>query len=48
MSNRYEDDILLRAEAQAGLLRRIAAGEQINDQVDWPNVIDEIESVANE
>jgi hypothetical protein len=48
MSNRYEDDILLWAEAQAGLRRRIAAGKQINDQVDWPNVIDEIESVANE
>jgi hypothetical protein len=30
------------------LLRRLAAGEGVNDQIDWENVIEEIESVGNE
>ena len=42
----YETDILLWSEHQAALLRRVAAGERINDQVDWANVIEEIESVG--
>jgi hypothetical protein len=44
----YETDILTWSERQAALLRRVAAGEQINDQVDWPNIIEEVESVGNE
>lgn len=44
----YDDDILIWSEHQAELLRRVAAGERINDQVDWANVIEEIESVGNE
>jgi len=44
----YETDILTWSEHQAALLRRVAAGERINDQVDWGNVIEEIESVGNE
>ena len=36
------------SEDQAALLRRLAAGERVNDLVDWPNVIEEIESVGNE
>lgn len=44
----YESDVLIWASRQAELLRRVAAGERINDQVDWENVIEEIESVGNE
>ena len=44
----YDADILLWSARQAALLRRHAAGEQLNEQVDWPNVIEEIESVGNE
>ena len=42
----YDTDILTWSERQAALLRRIAAGERINDEVDWPNVVEEIESVG--
>jgi hypothetical protein len=31
----YDTDLLLWSERQAALLRRAAAGEQVNDQVDW-------------
>ena len=41
----YWDDILTWSERQAELLRRVAAGERVND-VDWPNIIEEIESVG--
>ena len=44
----YDADILIWSEHQSALLRRLAGGEQINDQVDWENVIEEIESVGNE
>ncbi len=46
MSDLYEADFLLWSERQADLLRRIAAGERVNDQVDWENVVEEIESVG--
>ncbi|MBV8091681.1 MAG: DUF29 domain-containing protein [Acetobacteraceae bacterium] len=42
----YERDILLWSEHHAGLLRPMAAGELVNDQVDWENVIEEVESVG--
>jgi hypothetical protein len=42
----YDTDIVQWSECQADLLRRVAAGERINDQVDWDNVIEEIESVG--
>jgi hypothetical protein len=45
MSN-YDTDIVLWSERQADLLRRVAAGERVNDQVDWENVVEEIESVG--
>ncbi len=48
MNDLYETDILEWSELQAGLLRRLAAGERLNDQVDWGNVVEEIESVGNE
>jgi hypothetical protein len=44
----YDTDILLWSEQQAKLLRRVAAGERVNDQVDWENVIEEVESVGSE
>jgi hypothetical protein len=45
MSDLY-DDVLLWSERQAALLRRMAAGERVNDQVDWENVAEEIEDVG--
>lgn len=47
MSDLYEDDILLWSERQAELLRRMADGERVNDQVDWNNVAEEIEDMGN-
>jgi hypothetical protein len=46
MNDLYESDIVLWSERQADLLRRVAAGEKINDQVDWSNIIDEVETVG--
>jgi Domain of unknown function DUF29 len=42
----YEQDVLVWAEQQAALLRRLAAGERVNDAVDWPNVIEEVQDVG--
>ncbi len=42
----YERDALTWAERQADLLRRLAAGERLNEPVDWPNVIDEVQDVG--
>ena len=41
----YETDILAWSEQQAALLRRLAAGERVND-VDWTNLIEEVEAVG--
>jgi len=47
MSDLYEADILLWSERQAALLRRRAAGELVNDsELDWPNIVEEIEDVG--
>jgi hypothetical protein len=47
MGNLYEDDILLWSERQAALLRRLAAGERVNDRdLDWANLGEEIEAVG--
>ena len=48
MSELYDTDILMWSERQSQLLRRLASGERVNDQVDWQNVVEEIESVGNE
>jgi hypothetical protein len=48
MADLYETDILLWSERQRDLLRRVAAGEAVNESPDWPNIIEEIESVGNE
>jgi Domain of unknown function DUF29 len=42
----YDTDILTWSERQAELLRRVGAGEKVNDQVDWENVAEEVESVG--
>ena len=42
----YDADILEWSERQANLLRRLGAGEKVNDQVDWENVAEEIEAVG--
>ncbi len=42
----YERDALAWSEQQADLLRRLAAGERVNDAVDWPNVIEELQDVG--
>jgi hypothetical protein len=41
----YWDDTALWSERQSALLRRLAAGERVND-VDWEHVIEEIEDVG--
>ena len=46
MADLYEDDILLWSEHQAELLRRLARGERVNDQIDWDNLVEEVESVG--
>jgi hypothetical protein len=48
MSDLYDNDILLWSEHQAELLRQHAATARTNDAIDWPNIIEEIESVGNE
>jgi Domain of unknown function DUF29 len=41
-------DVLAWSVEQAGLLRRRATGELVNDNaLDWPNIAEEIESVGN-
>jgi hypothetical protein len=47
MTDLYDTDILEWSEHQAALLRRVAGGERLNNTyVDWPNIIDEVESVG--
>ena len=42
----YERDVLLWSERQAGLLRRLADGERLNEAVDWPHLIEEVLDVG--
>jgi hypothetical protein len=48
MSDLYDSDIVIWSERQAELLRRVAAGAPVNEAPDWPNIIEEIESVGSE
>jgi hypothetical protein len=41
----YDTDILAWSQAQAERLRRVAAGERVND-LDWAHVIEEVEDVG--
>jgi hypothetical protein len=45
-SDQYEADIVIWADRQAALLRRVAAGESPNETPDWENIIDEVESLG--
>lgn len=47
MSDLYDTDMLAWSEHQADLLRRMAAGERVNNQVDWENVAEEISDMGN-
>jgi hypothetical protein len=42
----YERDALAWAERQAALLQRLASGERLNETIDWPNIIEEIQDVG--
>ncbi len=42
----YKQDILSWAERQSELLRRLAAGEHVNEAVDWAHVIEELRDVG--
>lgn len=44
----YDSDILTWSEQQSDLLRRLARGEKVNEQIDWENVAEEIESVGRD
>ena len=42
----YERDAFAWSERQADLLRRLAAGERVNEAVDWPYVIEEVQDLG--
>lgn len=46
MSDLYETDALAWAERQAVLLRQLADGQRVNELIDWPNVIEEVQDVG--
>jgi hypothetical protein len=47
MPSEYEVDVSAWAARQAALLRRLAAGERVNDaDVDWANIAEELEAVG--
>jgi hypothetical protein len=43
----YDTDVYAWSLRQGALLRRLAAGERVNDaDIDWPNIAEEIETVG--
>ncbi len=42
----YERDALAWSERQAALLRRLAAGERLNETIDWAKIIEEVQDVG--
>ena len=43
----YDTDVYRWSKRQGALLRRLAAGERVNDgDLDWPNIAEEIETVG--
>ena len=43
----YDVDFFAWTQRQGGLLRRLAAGERVNDaDLDWPNIAEEIETLG--
>ena len=48
MSDLYDEDFVLWSEQQAGLLRRRASGELINEaELDWTHIAEELEAVGS-
>jgi hypothetical protein len=45
VSDLYDADFVLWSERQADLLRRMAAGERVND-LDWANLVEEVEGLG--
>ena len=43
----YNEDFVVWSKRQAGLLRRVAAGEAVDEAPDWPNLIQEIEGFGH-
>ena len=44
----YDVDLYAWSRQQGALLRRLAAGQRVNDRdVDWTNIADEIEALAD-
>jgi hypothetical protein len=48
MSDLHGTHVVASSHQPETLLRRLADGERVNAQVDWENVIDEVESVGGE
>jgi len=46
MSDLYETDVLAWSEQQSALLQSVARGERVDELVDWPNLIEEIEAMG--
>ena len=46
MSDLYDTDVVIWSERQADLLGCMAAGEWVNDQIDWANVAEEIAALG--
>ena len=42
----HDHDALAWSERQASLLRRLVAGERVNEAIDWTNVIEEVQDVG--
>jgi len=46
MNDLYDNDVVAWSEQQSTLLRRMARGDRVNDQIDWLNIIEEIHDVG--
>ncbi len=46
MSDLYDIDLVEWSERQADLLRRVAAGEPVNEPPDWMNIAEEIDALG--
>jgi hypothetical protein len=46
MSVLYDIDLVEWSERQADLLRRVAAGEAVNEKPDWTNIAEEIDALG--
>lgn len=46
MSEAHDTDVVEWSQRQSTLLRRVAAGEKVNETPDWANIIEEIEDLG--